>query len=165
VEPLNQNGQVEPTHELPAIDHILVSQELAAKVISAEIPHQHDASQVSDHFPVVVRMNLCDGSGPVAAPATVRIAGLLPNPLGDETENEEVSLKNLGGQAASLAGWVLRDRAGRTCDLMLWARSRLGRRRRWAATVSRWRWQQGGHDRPGRSDRAGGPVGDLRAGG
>ncbi len=86
---MNQNGQVNAPHELTAIDHILLSPELSAKLITAEIPHQHDATKVSDHFPVVARMNLCDGPGPIPASPQVRIARLLPNPPGDETENEE----------------------------------------------------------------------------
>ena len=39
-------------------------------------------------------------------------AGLLPNPVGDDEQLEEVSLRNPGTAAISLAGWTLQDRSG-----------------------------------------------------
>ena len=66
---------------------------------------------VSDHFPIVVRFDL---QGPVQPPTiSVRLALLLPNPPGDENQNEEATLANDGSQAVSMVGWTLRDRAGR----------------------------------------------------
>lgn len=113
----NQNDLVDPPRELTSIDHVLLSPELAAKVELVEMPHQHDPREVTDHFPVVVRLKLCDGpTGPPSA-GFVRITSLLPNPPGDDTQNEEASLKNLGGQAVSLVGWKFRDLAGRIWSL------------------------------------------------
>ncbi len=43
----------------------------------------------------------------------VRIVSLLPNPVGDESQNEAVTLRNEGTAAVSLNGWRLRDAAGR----------------------------------------------------
>jgi len=113
----NRNEQVDPPRELTAIDHVLLSPELAAKVDHVDVNQQHDPRQVSDHFPLVVRLKLCD-AGPVApGTAQVRMTSLLPNPPGNDTLHEEVTLKNLGTQAVSLAGWTLRDQSGRTWTL------------------------------------------------
>jgi hypothetical protein len=43
--------------------------------------------------------------------ANVRIMGLLPNPAGNEAENEEVTIGNQGTQQVSMVGWRLRDLA------------------------------------------------------
>lgn len=47
----------------------------------------------------------------------VVIASLLPNPIGDESLNEAVTLRNVGSSAISLVGWKLRDAADRTWSL------------------------------------------------
>ncbi|MEO1132136.1 MAG: lamin tail domain-containing protein [Cyanobacteria bacterium J06639_1] len=39
------------------------------------------------------------------------IAGLLPNPSGQESLNEAVFLKNVGNTPVNLNGWTIRDRA------------------------------------------------------
>jgi hypothetical protein len=51
------------------------------------------------------------------ATATVVIESLLPNPRGIDEQLEEVTLRNRGTTAVSLAGWVLRDRSGLTWTL------------------------------------------------
>ena len=113
----NRNGRADPPGEFTSIDHVLLSRELAAKIQSVEIDHSHDPTKVSDHFPVVVRLKLCDGGAVVASGGRVRMTSLLPNPLGNDTRNEEVSLKNVGSQAVTMTGWKLRDLAGRTWNL------------------------------------------------
>jgi hypothetical protein len=56
-----------------------------------------------------------DLEGPIQQPAfSVRLALLLPNPPGDESQNEEATLANDGTQPVSLTGWTLRDRTGRS---------------------------------------------------
>ncbi len=54
-----------------------------------------------------------------AAPATagVVIESLLPNPVGDDDQLEEVTLRNTGTSAVSLVGWTLMDRNGATWTL------------------------------------------------
>jgi Lamin Tail Domain len=52
-----------------------------------------------------------------ALPISIVIERLLPNPVGEDTLLEEVSLRNKGTQAVSLAGWTLTDRAGGTWNL------------------------------------------------
>ncbi|MCI0724766.1 MAG: lamin tail domain-containing protein [Acidobacteria bacterium] len=37
---------------------------------------------------------------------------LLPNPVGDDKGNEQVTLRNFSSSPINLAGWRLRDRAG-----------------------------------------------------
>jgi hypothetical protein len=56
---------------------------------------------------------------PPVPPATaqLRIASLLPNPVGDELEDEEVTIRNAGTTAVNVAGWTLRDPTGRTWSL------------------------------------------------
>jgi len=56
------------------------------------------------------------GTGLPAVPM-IRIASLLPNPLGDESQDEEVTLRNRGTASVNLATWVLRDAQGRTWSL------------------------------------------------
>jgi beta-lactamase superfamily II metal-dependent hydrolase len=53
------------------------------------------------------------------APATsaVVIQGLLPNPVGNDEQLEEVTLRNNAAALVSLAGWTLRDRSGMTWTL------------------------------------------------
>jgi hypothetical protein len=48
---------------------------------------------------------------PVAGSA-MRIAELLPNPAGDDAQNEAVTLANAGAGPMNLAGWQLRDASG-----------------------------------------------------
>ena len=47
----------------------------------------------------------------------LRIVGLVPNPPGDDSVGEEVTIRNPGSGTVSLSGWQLRDRAGRTWSL------------------------------------------------
>ena len=51
------------------------------------------------------------------ATSTVVIESLLPNPVGADEQREEVTLRNQGTSAISLAGWRLRDRSGLQWDL------------------------------------------------
>lgn len=52
-----------------------------------------------------------------AAAFTVVVTRLLPDPVGLDDALEEVTLRNGGTSAVSLAGWRLRDRAGNTSSL------------------------------------------------
>jgi hypothetical protein len=81
--------------------------------------------QMAEHGPndrawtAPVWLGGADGGGPPppAPGAGVRIARLLPNAPGDEHQAEEVTLRNDGPQAVSLAGWTLRDLSGGTWSL------------------------------------------------
>jgi exonuclease III len=116
----NQNEQIDMPGEFTSIDHILLSPELASKVQLVEMPHLHDPRVVTDHFPVVVRLKLQDAAPPLPA-INIRVISLLPNPPGSDNLNEEATIKNLGSQSVSLAGWKLRDLTGST-----WSLSNLG---------------------------------------
>jgi exonuclease III len=133
----NNNGRVDPDREFTSIDHILISNKLAGKVERAWIPHDHDPLQVSDHFPVVVKLRLgpgeangggTGGGGVVdtsddvkASPAKLSISGLLPDPDGSDDQNEEARIMNRDDKPVDMRGWKLRDKAGRT-----WALDELG---------------------------------------
>lgn len=54
----NSNGKVDAPKELTSIDHILLSPMLAKRVEKADILHTYDPREVSDHFPVVIRLNM-----------------------------------------------------------------------------------------------------------
>lgn len=108
----NQDGFV-TVNELSAIDHVLLSGRLADLVESVDVDQGYDPLTVSDHFPVVVTLQL----GAPAPVAGVQIQALLPNPEGNEREGEAVSVINLGAASASVAGWTLRDKTGRTWSL------------------------------------------------
>ncbi len=110
----NSNGQVDPPNELSSIDHLLLSKDLAAKVDFVEIPHLHDPTRHPDHFPIVVHFKWST----TAATGGVRMIRLLPNPSGDDGQNEEVTLKNTSTTTSfPLAGWKLRDLANTTWSL------------------------------------------------
>lgn len=55
--------------------------------------------------------------GGQAASAPVVIESLLPDPVGPDTQNEQVTLRNKGTTPASLAGWFLQDASGRVWSL------------------------------------------------
>jgi hypothetical protein len=61
----------------------------------------------SDHLPVFTTFG---GGG--AAPTGVKIAAVLPNPVGPDEGQEWVQLTNTGTEEVSLAGGLLVDRAG-----------------------------------------------------
>ena len=52
------------------------------------------------------------GAPPAIIVPTVRIADLVPNPPGDDAQNEEVRVRNTGVTPIDLTGWQLRDLAG-----------------------------------------------------
>jgi beta-lactamase superfamily II metal-dependent hydrolase len=56
-----------------------------------------------------------------ASGASVVIESLLPDPVGSDTELEEVTLQNKGTSEVSMAGWLLKDQSGR-----VWALAGLG---------------------------------------
>ena len=82
----NDNGHVDPPNEETSIDHVLLSPALAKKVDLVEMPHTHDPLVVTDHFPIVVRLKF--GGTPPPSAAQLKIAALLPNPPGDDNQDE-----------------------------------------------------------------------------
>lgn len=87
------------------IDHILVPPEMAEFMTTVVIPHTHDPRHVSDHFPVIA--NFTFGGDP-----TVEISSLLPNPVGNDSQLETVTLTS--NVDTSIDGWRLCD-AGEKC--------------------------------------------------
>jgi exonuclease III len=110
---------VDAPGELSSIDHILLSQSLADLAPSVTIDQTHDPLRVSDHFPVVVTLQLDEPAAPTAG---VWIRSLVPDPAGNDRQNESVTVVNLGDQQVDLRGWTLRDLAGTT-----WSLDALGR--------------------------------------
>ncbi|MCB2181234.1 MAG: lamin tail domain-containing protein [Desulfobulbaceae bacterium] len=108
----NRNGYVNPPNEFTSIDHVLLSRELAESIESVAIPHNHDPREVTDHFPVVVRLEISSNSSGGGTSGLIKITSLIPNPDGDENQNEKASLKNTGSTAINMAGWKLRDLVG-----------------------------------------------------
>ena len=109
----DHDGEIDAPEEFSAIDHILLSPALSVRVTGVEIDHSFDPRVVSDHFPIIVRLEFPGAK--TAAP--IRIASLLPNPSGDERQDEAVTVISHAARPVSLAGWMLRDLAGKTWKL------------------------------------------------
>jgi endonuclease/exonuclease/phosphatase family metal-dependent hydrolase len=67
-----------------------------------------NATQASDHLAVFADFSL--GDVPSEPGDGVRIASLLPNPIGEDAGREQITIANGTNGALSLAGWTLRDR-------------------------------------------------------
>ncbi|MCU0350979.1 MAG: hypothetical protein MUF43_09160, partial [Flavobacterium sp.] len=61
----NNNNQVEAPKEFSSIDHILMSPELAGRIEKVEILHNFNPIEVSDHFPIVVKLRLFSEPPPI----------------------------------------------------------------------------------------------------
>ena len=74
---------------------------------------ESDYLKITDHLPVILVLRT-SVSSPVPPPpsAVLVIAAAIPNPIGNDTEKEEVHLKNTGTTTISLAGWKIGDAAG-----------------------------------------------------
>lgn len=69
--------------------------------------------KLTDHLPLVLILRTAASGPDVPSPgAGLRIAAALPNPVGDDVQDEEVHLHNTGTQAAPLAGWKIGDSTG-----------------------------------------------------
>ena len=51
------------TNGRDAIDHILLSSDLADRMTSVRIPHDHDPHRVTNHYPIVIHLQLASDSG------------------------------------------------------------------------------------------------------
>jgi hypothetical protein len=111
----NDNEMVEPPQEFTSIDHLLISPELVPLVEVAEFPHELNPPEVSDHFSLVVRLRMAGGTPPIGG--APRIISLLPNPAGNESQNEAAAIRNVGTVSVSLTGRKLRDLAGQMWSL------------------------------------------------
>ena len=110
----NRNNQVDGIHEYSSIDHILISKDLESLVDSAFIYKGYSPLIVSDHFPVVVSLNM---GLPSNEQNSVRIISLLPNPSGDEKQNEEITLLNSSNSSVTLTNWKVKDLASNTWNI------------------------------------------------
>lgn len=54
----NRNGKIDYPTDYSAIDHILLSPELAGRIEKVYISQEHNPMEVSDHFPIVVKLRL-----------------------------------------------------------------------------------------------------------
>lgn len=107
----NKNGLLDNPDESVSIDHILISQKLKDLIEKVEIPHEHDPTKVSDHFPVIVHLKFVEG-GKVSLTKGVRVISLIPNPSGDESLKEQITIKNFSDASINLEGWRLKNIAG-----------------------------------------------------
>ncbi len=68
---------------------------------------------LTDHLPLVLILRTTATTPTPAPPATaLRIVAALPNPVGDDAQDEEVHLRNTGTQAVALTGWKIGDSTG-----------------------------------------------------
>ncbi len=108
----NKNGQVDGPQELSSIDHILLSPALDRLVASVRLDQQHDLAVVSDHFPVIVTLDLPKSAIGTASQGGLVIDALLPDPEGEDAQHEFVRVQNTSSQPVSLEGWRLRNGKG-----------------------------------------------------
>jgi exonuclease III len=107
----NGNGRVDvPPDLFSGIDHVLLSQELAVRIVpgAGRIPHNYDPAAVTDHFPVITQLRTGTAPPPALYP-WIRIFALVPDPVGLDSEYEEVTIWNTSSGPVNLVGWKLRD--------------------------------------------------------
>ena len=110
-------------------DHIFLSTgeaEFAGATMKRVVTNNTDErKKLSDHFLIYTDIKvLADddtnvpfaGETPAASP-TISILAVLPNPVGPDADNENVTLANGGASDVSIAGWQLIDRSGNVFDL------------------------------------------------
>ena len=73
-------------------------------------------NRASDHVPVFADFLIGVDDQPVPLPL-VRITSLLPNPIGEDRGNEQVTISNFTGATVTLTDWFLRDRADNEFEL------------------------------------------------
>jgi len=71
-------------------------------------------SQVTDHYPIVATFRIDQDDDGGSTSSSLKITRLIPNPPGNDSLHEEVTLKNFSTDPISLIDWTLRDLAGRT---------------------------------------------------
>lgn len=114
----NDNNQINAPQEFSSIDHILLAATLAGRIESVQMPHDHNPLEVSDHFPVVVKLRLTGNGGTTTTASNgIRITAIVPNPTGNENQEEAVTVKNISTQSINMTGWKLRDLAGKMWQL------------------------------------------------
>ena len=76
----DKDGRFQFATERSLIDHVLVSESLRGAVQAVGIHHQHDPTEVSDHWPIWVRLNLnalSEPSGTIVGQMQARFIGSL----------------------------------------------------------------------------------------
>lgn len=88
--------------------------------IAAPLIPETAYNALTDHLPIVLILRTESGTAtpsgtttptPGASPR-LRIVAAIPNPVGDDTQQESVEIKNLGTAAVSLTGWRIGDSTG-----------------------------------------------------
>ncbi|QGJ71925.1 Hypothetical protein PBC10988_36380 [Planctomycetales bacterium 10988] len=125
----NQNGKVDGASELSAIDHVLISANLAQHLAEVRFLHEEVPVGLSDHYPIYLRFDFsqtytlpgtnlipnASGQQEFAASKesqSVRMVKILANPSGDEEQDEAILLKNESSEPVSLVGWTVQDARG-----------------------------------------------------
>jgi hypothetical protein len=81
----------------------------SARVFDRAVAIEGDANtRASDHLPVFADFVL--GGGGIEPPSGVRIASMVPDPVGEDKGHEQVTIANGTSGALNLTGWLLRDR-------------------------------------------------------
>jgi hypothetical protein len=68
--------------------------------------------RLTDHLPVVLTLRTAAVPAPPPPPGGLRISAAIPNPVGNDVQDEEVHLENTSGHAVALAGWKIGDSTG-----------------------------------------------------
>lgn len=68
-----------------------------------------DCIKFTDHLPVVLTLRTSGGDVVIPPAGGLVIVGAIPNPTGDDTQDEEVRLRNTGTTDIALDGWKIGD--------------------------------------------------------
>ena len=81
--------------------------------IALPLISEENFNKLTDHLPVILTLRTTTG-GVIPPPASggLRLTGAMPNPPGDDEQDEEVRIRNTGTQPVPLAGWKIGDATG-----------------------------------------------------
>lgn len=80
--------------------------------IAVPLIPEEQYQNLTDHLPVVLILRTTTAPGPPPPSGTLRIVAALPNPPGDDSQFEEVHLRNTGPSPLPLSGWRIMNGQG-----------------------------------------------------
>jgi endonuclease/exonuclease/phosphatase family metal-dependent hydrolase len=85
-------------------DDIRPGFEIARPLIPEPIYHE-----LTDHLPVIVTLRTTSGDAVQPAAPSLRIVSVIPNPIEDDRQHEQVTVRNVTDAAISLESWKVGD--------------------------------------------------------
>jgi len=106
----NENNIIDYPGEFSSIDHILVSNQLMNKIEYVEMPHAHNSIEVTDHFMIFASIRLESAPEPLNG---IKMLRAMPNPEGNENQEEYIILKNFGTTSINIKDWYFTNPTGK----------------------------------------------------